>query len=323
MNKGIALSLITVLMWALNDVTTRFVVQTYDAHAVVYTCLYLLVGAFILIIIAGPGEGGLRTLRLPHTWSFGVIEILMHIGQFFALVYITSTEMNFLLRMSVFLSLIMSWMFFARRPSKWDMLGALVILGGILYMLEGIPEGVRVAAFVSVLFVAITVTAKTMIAEAHPESTKDLTIKQRCRVTGYVVLAAAVLFLLFALGGAVVQHVDTSGVASTMPLIASLPTLADFVYLPAILCAIVFGFLVIPANVYFYLYAVAEAKTENFLIIATLTPFVTFFLEWVASLFGLLDIRGITLSDMLAGVVIVLGGLFIVAMRYKKEQQEN
>lgn len=318
--KGIQLSLFTMFFWALHDVAFRLAAVKYKVEPTVFICLTLFVAAVVLILIAGPGKGGLSTLKRGHTWAYGVIAILLNIAQIFALTYITTTEMNFLNRFTIIMSIIGAWMFFSRPPKKSDLLGISLVLAGLYYIAVNLNEEVRVPALVCIFFVALTSTATAMIGEKHPDSNNAHTIKDRCRVTGFVLLVCSLVFLVGCFGAAMVKAQSPD---LTIPLIAGLPNVEDFLHKPTFFIAVGLGLTLIPLAMYFFFYATRVAKAETFMFVSSTLPFITYAVEYAAFKAGLLDIGDISMSDMVAGLVIVLGAILIEVMRMDRKKHKN
>ncbi|MFT7433295.1 MAG: diguanylate cyclase (GGDEF)-like protein [Alphaproteobacteria bacterium] len=314
--KGLILSFITMFFWALHDVSFRFAAVEYKVEPTVFICFTLFVAAFVLIVVAGPGTGGMATLKRGHTWAYGIFEVLLNIAQMFALIYITTTEMNFLNRTTVIMSLIATWMFFGRKLHLSDIIGGSLVLGGLYYIAEGLDPAIRIQALVCIFFVAFTSVATAMLGEIHPENNGAETVRARSRVAGYVLLVSSFVFLAVTLGVAFLKA-NAGAVALDFPIISGLPELADFAYKPTFIIALVLGLTVMPIAMYFFFYATKTAKTETFMAVSSTLPFFTYAVEWLAAKFGFLDISGITSRDLIAGAVIVMGAFLIEYMRHQ------
>lgn len=313
--KGLILSFITMFFWALHDVSFRFAAVEYSVEPTVFICFTLFVTAFVLIVVAGPGAGGMSTLKRGHTWAYGVLAVFLNIAQVFALIYITTTEMNFLNRATVVMSILATWMFFARRPHFSDLIGGSLVLGGLYFIAEGLDPAIRVQALVCILFVAFTSVATAMLGEIHPENNNAETIRARSRVAGYVLLVSSFVFLVMTLAVALLKENSTE-IANALPIISGFPSLGDFLHKPTFFIALILGLTVMPIAMYFFFYATKTAKTETFMAVSSTLPFFTYAVEWLASKFGLLDISAITHKDLIAGAVIVAGAFLIEYMRY-------
>lgn len=308
--KGLTLSFITTVLFATFEVCFRYAAVAFDVHPVIFTSLAFFVAATMLIIIAGPGQGGLKTLRRPHTWAFGAMEILMNISVMFALAYITTTEMNFLARATMIFALLIGWVFLGRPPKKYDVFGILLVLGGLIYVAWEIDPAIRAIVLFCMFWVSLTSTLRTVIAETHPESGNALTIRQRCRVSGYVLMVSSFCFLFFAF---TVGFLKSSMPFGDLPiLLQNAPGYGDIVHKPTVYGGIILGVTIIPLAMYFYFYATRVAKTEVFIMVTSFLPFSAYAVEYIFHLFDLLDISSVSNGDLAAGAVMTLGALVML-----------
>lgn len=313
MKLGLILSLITVLIWAVERVSSRFLLVEYHVEPVIFTCFSLFVCSIILILVAGPGKGGLDTLRRPHTWGYGILQVLMNITDMLMLALITSTEASFLARIAIIMAIVLKWIFLATKPHKTDFLGLPLILAGFAVVAVGLPEEVRGMALFWLFFTALFNTMRTMIAETHPSAQAANTIKSRCRVTGYVVMVTSFTLLISLFGFAFARtHVPA---LEGLPFAAALPTIGHMFHQTTLFAAGLMGLTILPFAMYFYFYTARVAKTEVFMMVTSIQPFLAFALESMLQRMGLLDIREITTTDLIAGVVIVLGAFGMIAGR--------
>lgn len=317
--KGVYLSLVTMFLWATHDVLFRFAAVNYHVEPTVFICLTLFEAAIVLIIIGGPGKGGINTLRQIHTWGYGVLEILLNISQMFALIYITSTEMNFLNRATIIMSLLATWLFFKRTPSKHDAIGGIAVTVGLVYIAYNIAPEVRLISLFCLFWVALTSTACAMIGEVHPENNKAVTIREKCRVSGYVLLVCSLLFLIFSFGMAAIKlSLDSSNLVE-VAFLNFLPSMQDFMHKPTVIIALLMGLTVMPAAMYYFFYATKTAKTETFMMISSFLPFMTYAIERIFSNFGLLDVSNINSGHFIAGGIIVAGAMYMIYMKHLHE----
>ena len=319
LTKGIFLSFITVFLWALYDVCIRFIMHSWDIDPMVFVSFTNLFGALVLLVIAGPGRLSAETLKSPHTWTFSSLYLLRDILYVFILALISATEANFILRLTIVFSLLIAWASFGRKPSKHDLIGNLFVLGGVCYIALSLDESIRALAIFLLIVMSIVHTLVTVISERHPTSNKAESIKDRCRVTGYVLLATSFVFLSLLLGGALA---GSSMVESTSnaQLLMLLPDLSSFIDPATILSATVIGLSLVAVSNYFYFYATKLAKSETFLMVTALLPVFTFGLEFLASLFGWLDLTSLSQSDLVAGLVITLAAVYMIVMRHRHQE---
>lgn len=319
--KGMFYSFLVMIFWALHDVMARYFAVHYQVSAFIFICFMFFVGSVVLVGFAGPGHKGISTLRRGHTWFYGLINIGMNLAEIYALFYITSTEMNFLNRMTVLMSLMATWVFFNRRPYKSDIFGAVLVFAGLYYIITGLPQDVRLIAFVTVFISAALSTASAMVGEVHQDNVEAKGIKEQARVTGYVLLACSFIFLLasFILGA--LKGAMPPEVIETNILFASVPDLSAFLHKPTFYGGLIMGVTVVPLSMYYFFVATKTAKTETFMVVSSTLPFLTFFFEWCASELGLLDIRDISVGDMVAGLAVVAGAFLMQYLRYKADKK--
>ncbi|MAI07777.1 MAG: hypothetical protein CMF61_02350 [Magnetococcales bacterium] len=315
--KGIILSFLTMFFWALHDVAFRFAAVEFKVEPTVFICFTLFVSAFVLIVVAGPGSGGVSTLKRGHTWAYGIIEVFMNIAQMFALLYITTTEMNFLNRFTVIMSILATWAIFSRKPHSSDFIGGGLVLLGLYMIAAGLDPAIRVQALVCIFFVAFTSVTAAMLGEIHPDNLEAESVRERSRVAGYVLLACSFVFLVVSLGIAGLKLADPQ-LSQALPLLNGLPDMSDFGHKPTFFIALVLGATIMPVAMYFFFYATKTAKTETFMAVSSTLPFITYAVEGAVAYFGWLDISGVTMTDLAAGVVIVFGAFLLEYMRHRK-----
>lgn len=314
MQKGLWLALATVVLWAADNVYMRLAATYWDVQPLVFSVFMSFMAAVTLLVIAGPGKLGVETLRQPHTWAYSVIVICINIALLYAFKYFTATQTTLLIRFSVVLSLIVAWMFFARRPGRHDAIGTLVTLAGCGIIIVALPAEMRPLAMFFMVLLSLILTLKTVVTETHPTSNKAETIKQRCRTTGYVLLVTSFSFLLLSLMGAAAKD-SMAGLDAESFLARSLPSLADFAHAPTVFSALLGGMLIIAAATYSYFYSTRLIKSETFLMVSTLVPVFTYAMEWALSLTGLLEVTTLSTPDLLAGALIVGAAMYMVGMR--------
>lgn len=317
MGLGIVLSLLTMFFWALSDVLLKVATVHFAVHPVVFISLTSLVSSLVLLLIAGPGTRGINTLRSVHTWAYGTMDFLLYLSQMFALAYVTATVMNFMNRLAIPMSLLLSLIFFRRKPSRYDLLGAIPVLLGLWFIALAIPDSFRVPALFWLVCSALASTICAMIGETHPESLAADDISTKARVTGYVVMTCSAFFLLAMWIMAAVR----ASMPETAPGFSWMPTYADFLNPSTFLFAVALGFTVMPFALYFFFQATRVAKNEVFMMVSSLLPFMTFAMEYLFSKTGLLDINQLQLADLLFGALIVMGALIMVFGRYRQTHE--
>lgn len=194
--KAGILSLITIFLWALLNVTVRYFVIEYNSHPLAIACTNSLFCAFALLLI-GKRINPLPILKDINTWLLGFSQIFKNVCMIYAFVYISSTEANLLTNVEIILSVLLTWAVFKRRPSFVDFSAITFILFGCLIILANLPSNVRFLAAFWVLAASIFTSLRSILVERHPQNKKDLSIRSRCAVTGWIMLSTSVVFSLF------------------------------------------------------------------------------------------------------------------------------
>ena len=315
-SKGYFFAFVAVLIFALTDVLSRYAVTVLNANTAIYACLSFLCASVVLIVIAGPGYGGMETLKEPRTWLYGVLQITMSVIEIFVYSLITTTEANLLFRAAVLITIPAAWFFFNRKPIASDWIGSGIIAAGLLYIAMTLPEDIRAIAVTSVIALSIVFTIKAFVMETHSTASEHSPIKDRCRVTGYVLLVSSMCFILLFIGMAYAKQFMP---IEQQALFSSLPSAADFKDVNTIVFSVFVGVFVLAAGMYYYFYSTKLAKAEGYMIAACLLPIFTLVMEYLASWMGYLDISTISTGDLIAGAAITLGALYMMYMRQKSE----
>lgn len=322
MDRGLLFAFMAVTLWGLLDASSRYAVVALHADPMVFSCLNLICGAMILLAIAGREPGGLETIRRPHTWAFGFFRVLMTLFLVFAFTAISASEVNFLLRINVVVTLVAAWVLFHRRPHATDIPGLLLLLGGFVHLGASQTNGFLNWAVLFVILAACCDMVLSVIAERHPVSKKALGLHARCRYTGFVLLVTSLFFFLMALGLALLkmQLYGTFLYTGTLAQVLDRAPQPDAFIDPAtLLSALVIGLFLRAPSMYLYLYAARLLKAENLMMAATLAPFATLAAESLFGAMGWLDVSGLEMSDIIAGACMTVGALSMVVLRAAKQ----
>lgn len=321
LDKGLIFALLTLLAWAFFDTAIRFSVSVLGAHPLLFTCSAQIGGAITLLMIARNGPLAKETLLAPHTWTHGLLNLLTTAFFVIGVSYITATEGTFLGRMDIILGLILPWIILKRKPHRSDWIGAAIIALGIGWITHSLPQDIRIQAFFAFLLNALFATFRTIEVERHPTSIKaSNNIRDRCRVSGLVLIVVGLVFLIFS--GAVTLVSLTLGIEFSDASLWSnfIASGTSLTHANTYISGLITGALTLAPAMFFYMYSTLISKTEKFLMMGCFLPFLTFAVEYVCSLFGLLDISSVTFSDLIAGGLIVVGSIYMISQRQKKEK---
>ena len=283
----------------------------------VFSSIGTLTAGLTLLLIAGPGDLGRSTLRDPHTWAYGLLDMISITLVVGACFFATATELVMLLRVDIVFGLILAWLVFGRRIRHADLIGGAAILAGCALAAGQMAPGKMPYAVLLIALASLARAAATIVSERHPTSNAADTVRKRCRITGMIMLVSALVFLAAVLAGALARATLPAGAADAYPVLAALPDIAGFVDPVTLVAATVLGIVIYAPATYFYLYAVRIAGTETFFMMLVYQPVVTIGLErLVGDATALPAIAANPL--LLAAILCVIGGsTFMLGMRYR------
>lgn len=314
-NKAIILSLAAVFMMTLWDVFSNYAVDALNANPAFYSSFSLFVAAFTLIIIAGPGRLGFETLRSPKTWMYAVFQIFMGVFETYSYTVVTATEFNLITRIQVILSILVAFLVLGRKPSKHDMIGSGVILLAVWIMVSTLSPETRGIAVAYIGLASLFFVFRGIAAETHEQSNEAKSIKEECRVTGFILLVTSFTFMFFY---AVIGYIADN---TLIGQIEGAPSISYFINPQALFAAFFCGMVLISLAKYLYFSAIKHVKTENYTMIATLAGVLAFAMEWGGSKFipGM-NATSLNMWDLIGGAIAIAGVMYIFYMRQKSQR---
>jgi drug/metabolite transporter (DMT)-like permease len=225
------------------------------------------------------------------------------------LAHVTTTEFSFMNRMSIPMAVLIAWLFLRRAPGLWDGVGLAVLVGGLVWTAWGFPANIRTEVLTYLAISSLASALRNLMAELHPGTDALSGFRQRCQVTGRVLLPNAGLFLGITLALGALAEVHPS--LAEFPL----PRLDDLFNLPVLLIALVLGALLLPLEIYCLFHAAQWVTAETFGAVTALAPFVTLPVELLFQAAGLLDMTTLSRSDFATGLLISLGALIMILGR--------
>ncbi len=319
--KGWAQAFFSVLvLWGLNNVFIGYSAQVLHANYLIYTCSGFVSCAFFLLLFGGRGPLVKETLRSIDTWAFGIIMLLGYVLTLSLFSYVSSTEGSLLQRISLLFSILCSWVFLSRKPSKGQVLGALLVFLGIVVICYDLPSENKGMIYLLMFLEGLALTGRMFVAEIHRPYKQAMGMEKdpraRARVVGFVMFVISSFFLMVTFLLALLQ--------TTMPLSIEgniLPTLESFRHAPSIFAGLLAGvFLIAPLRMIEFS-STAIIKTENFLAIAVLSCTATFFWEWLLQPLTGMTLQMISNTDIVAGIVVIIGSLLAAFSKIKKKPE--
>ena len=201
-------------------------------------------------------------------------------------------------------SLVVGWALFARRPRRLSVLGAGVVLVGIVPLIVVI-DGHRAPQRARHRGSLLAFNLRGFAAEFHPWNRRAKTVLEKLRVTGLVVLVTSLASL--ALTGGFALSIG----AGWMPPTELVPTAAQMLHGPTILLGTLVVGALLTAMAALSFSAVVKITTENFMATHAFTPVATLLLQIAASAVGL--IPGYALDPgLMPAMGIVIGGVLLM-----------
>lgn len=316
MRKGLVLCGVTVLFWASYAVYVRYAASVWTIEPLVFSCVATAAAGLALLAVAGPGDLGMSTFRDPHTWIYGLLDVVSVTLAVGACFFATATELVLLLRVDVVYGLAMAWIVFGRRMRATDAIGGAVILAGCALTAAQMAPGKVLYAVILIALASLARVAVTVVCERHPTSNAADTVRKRCRITGAIMLVSAVVFLCAVLAGVLAKGRVDPAALELYPVLAALPDAAGFLDPVTLAAAGALGVLIYAPATYFYLYASRTAGTETFFMMLVYQPVITIVLERGLNTFTPLppfEIGGVLMAAMLC---VIGGSTFMLGARH-------
>ena len=316
--KAGILSVGTVFFWGVLNVSLRFLVIEYDCHPLALACSNALFCALVLIAIGDYKIKIMPILRNWNTWFFGLTQILKNICLIYAFVYISSTQTNLLTNIEIVFSLLLTWIFLHRRPNRVDMLAMIFILIGCLVIVAGLPKNIMLIATLWVFGGSLLTALRSIFAEVHPGNKKDLTTRERCAVTGWILLASSGAFILFfVLLSLLASWLPETVVAETV-ILRRMPSPHEFIALPNLLGGLVTGVAFYAISMYAYFYAICLTNNEYFMMYRSLQAVFTYVVEASFAAVTVLPAVHLNPAAWFAATTIILSSFSMILMRSRR-----
>lgn len=319
---GWAEALFSVLiMCGIANTFIGYSVQKLEVNFLVFTSAVFASCSFVLMLIGGQGPFVRQTLRSIDTWSYGILLLLNYVLLLALFSYMTPTEGSLLKHISLLFSIVLSWFFLGRVPTKGQLVGCVIVMGGIAVVCEGLPMENRGMIYLIMLLEGIVLAARIFVAEIHRPHQQAMLEPQnpraKARVVGFVIFITSTLFLTMMFLFALLQAYTPLNLHSDL-----VPDLDDFFHAPSIFSGLIIGLLFIAPIRFLEFSSTAVIKTENMLAVATLASASTLFWEWVFSPFTGMSLKAVTGTDIWAGLFI-MSGASIAALTQIRKSKSN
>lgn len=266
----------------------KYVSVNFDIRAFAFPFYYLIGNALTMMVFAGPGRFALDTVKNVSTWVYGIAYLLSFVVEVYLVKYVSSTELSILLRLTVPVCILLSFIFNKRVPSKYDVISmsTILIAMSVIFALQD-PMYLW-----NILFLCIALAFLEAMGYFIPEnhSTNEKAIKEsgirgQMRVISFATFITSTLMFVVLIG---ICFVDSNfDIFTKLGFEEKLIKYSDFVHLPTVLSGIIFGCIIAPFIRFFQWSASYKITSEGVLTILAIIPLVTFSLEWILVTTGL------------------------------------
>ena len=284
---------------------TYVIGQQIGAHPVALILYAMLASAVALLAVTGAGPDALRVMLAPQSWLVGIGTIAIEVFYYALLEYVSPAHGSLLVRLAIPLALVVGWTLFARRPHRLSVLGAGVVLVGIVPLIVAIDGAHRAAAAAMAVAAAVASNLRGFASEFHPWNQGAKTVLEKLRVTGLVVLVTSLTSL--ALTGGFALAIG----AGWMPPTELVPTAAQMLHGPTFLLGTLVVGALLTAMAALSFSAVVKITTENFMATSAFTPVATLLLQIAASAVGLIPGYALDPGLMPAMAIVICGVLLM------------
>ena len=303
--------------WAIAALT---VVYAYGAERGVHPVALLLIAMVIasLVMIASRGGPGPEALRIMGAWqsiAIGLMIFLLETSYYIALLYVSPAEGSLLTRVSIPIAMLAVWVLLARPPRPLALAGHVAILAALGVLLAGLEPQAAYGGGLGALATALFFVSRSFIVERHPWNRAARTVGERVRITGLVMLSAALVCWALTLG---LVALAASGLLPAGPL---LPRPAAFADRATLGCALLVGLLILPSMFYLSFSALARIGAESFTAVGAFIPAWTLVCQLGAVGLGLIGPRAV--DRWLVGMMLVIVAATLLIVHDARRRQRG
>ena len=312
-----------IVLWGIAHIAIGYCAKILGVNIILFSCISFASSALLLLLMSGYGKLAYETLKSLDTWGYGVILLLTYISVFLLFSKVSATEGSLLLMFGMNMSLLASWFFFSRKPSRGQVLGNLVVFSGLLLACYDTVSEQRTAVYFLVFILGIIATIRVFLAETHKPHTQATQMsdpKAKTRVIAFVMFIVSLIFTIFTVSIAALKYFNPSDVNIYL---SGFPTLSDFLNPATIFAGLLYGAILMAPLRFLEFASTSRIKGENYLTVTALAPASTLFWEWSTHSLTNLSLETISNYDLLACVLITLGAFWAAISQIKKSRSLN
>lgn len=215
------------------------------------------------------------------------------------------------------MSVLLTWVILGRKPNKIDFVAISIITLGCLIIVAGFPNKTMFIATFWILAGSVLTSLRAIFTEIHPENKKELTIRERCSVTGYILLVSGLLFVAFFALLSLLGLMLPENIVANNIILSHLPKPSEFIYLPTLLGGFMSGALVYSGSMYLYFYAISLSNSEYFMMFRSTQAFFTYGVEYIVAGLTTLPMVYLSITDWFAAITIIFCSFSMILLRGK------
>jgi len=300
---------IAVIAYPLASMTQKFVASYTDVNLLAYTCIFMLVSAITLLIMAGPGELANATLRRFETWLYAILQIISYILFLYSVVYATAAQGAALTMFGGVFIFIFSVIFLRQKANIYEFIGTIIVCISLYLIIAGTDLSIEEKTILTLIVVTrgLVVSFQKIITEVHKTNRKAVSFKSQMRVTGFIMAVASFIYLAFLILIAWFKQ------SHSLEFFAPFPHFKDFVNFDMVLFSVFVGVIVVSTTKYCEFYAGKSIGAKYLTSITSLQILFVYLLESTLSKAGILE-QHIIDHTVVPSLVLILFGNFIISM---------
>jgi drug/metabolite transporter (DMT)-like permease len=314
LSSAVLLAAGVVVVWSLLVTGMRATLHGFGFEPWSLALAVQIAGGAALLLAAGVGSLPLEPIRRWATWAIGGLRVVTTCAFTTALLHASAGQVSVLTTVNVLIAMLGVFLVFRRGRRPAEIPGILLMLGGLALLVGHLDGGWSNLAIRYVLLSETSVVVASLLAERHPDNLGDR--RQRLALTGFVtLLSAAGLLLVWVATAAAMSGTAMSETAIGPDIDAVAATLTS----PWLwVMAFVLGALLRGPGTYGAFLLTARLGADGYMLAMAAMPPLVMALESLAAAAGLMPQPRSALADLAVAAVVILGGIWVVAARYRR-----
>ena len=294
--------------WSVLLVASWFAVASLELEPFLFSTLQLFAGGIVLTFLSNQPVNWRDFLLDKYTLLYGLARV--GTGAFFTatLVHLVASNASMLGVSSVTVGMLFAIVLHRKVPGRYEVWGHMLIVAGFLALCLNLDGSFRNPALFYMLASEVCVVIATLAAERHPQN-QDNNSSRQAYLTGVLLTVSGFLTVLIIFALHAINVVVFGMGSGSNPL----EFLSHLLRLEIWLAGGIFGVFLRGPAVYFSLRAIQLAGGQSYLAFSAFLPFLSLGLEQAAALIGYDSAVQTTSAQVVIGLVMVMGSLWILA----------